>query len=198
MTPRIVRIIAITFFTASLVVGLLDAAGRAPALERFTAFAVNMGDVGPARAGTVEIVVNRWSSTSEREMLVSSLLDNGSDALLETLRKTRPTGYIRTPNSLGYDLRFAQSLPGEDGGRRVILATDRPIAFWEAMRQPRSIDYPFTLIELRLNADGDGEGKMSIATRITGNRETGVIELENYATQPVRLMAVHTHRTPTT
>ena len=88
-------------------------------------------------------------------------------------------------------------MPGEDGGRRIVLVTDRPISFWEAANQPRSIDYPFTLIELRLNRDGEGEGKMSIATKITGNRTFNLIELENYATQPVQLMAVRTSKPPT-
>jgi hypothetical protein len=48
---------------------------------------------------------------------------------------------------------------------------------------------------LRLNSEGVGEGKLSIATRITGNRETGVIELEDYAWQPVLLMNVRAHNT---
>lgn len=98
------------------------------------------------------------------------------------------------PNSVGYDLHFAQDTPGKDGGRHVILVTDRPISFWEAANQPRSIEYPFTLIEQHVNRDGGGEGKMSIATRITGNREFNVIELEDYATQPVRLMAVRSSK----
>ena len=165
--------------------------------ERFTAFAVNMGHFGPTRSGTVEIVVTRWSTDDEREMLLGALLDKGPDALLEELRETRRVGYIRTPNSIGYDLHFAHNIPGEDGGRRVILATDRPISFWEAANQPRSIEYPFTLIELRLNRDGEGEGKMSIATKITGNRELGLIELEDYALQPVRLMNIHSSLSPT-
>jgi hypothetical protein len=165
--------------------------------ERFSAFAVNMGNFGPTRTGTVEIVVTRWSTDDEREMLLGALLDKGPDALLDELRETRPVGYIRTPNSIGYDLHFAHNIPGEDGGRRVILVTDRPISFWEAANQPRSIEYPFTLIELRLNRDGEGEGKMSIATRITGNRELGLIELEDYALQPVRLMNVRRAKGPT-
>jgi hypothetical protein len=48
-----------------------------------------------------------------------------------------------------------------------------------------------------MNRDGEGEGKMSIATRITGNRELGLIELEDYALQPVRLMNVRSAKGPT-
>jgi hypothetical protein len=47
-----------------------------------------------------------------------------------------------------------------------VLITDRRIGFWEAANQPRSIDYPFTFIDIRLNRDGEGEGKMSLATKV--------------------------------
>ena len=166
-------------------------------LERFTAMAVNMGDPWPTSAGPVEIVIHRWSTMAERDTLVGVLMDHGSDALQRALQDAPAVGYIRTPNSLGYDLHFAEDLPGEDGGRRVILATDRPIGFWEAANRPRTIDYPFTVIEIRLNADGEGEGKMSIATKITGNKRGKLIELEDYATQPVRLLSVRGERPPT-
>ena len=158
--------------------------------ERFTAFAVNMGSPGRAGAGTVEMVVNRWTSDADRDRLLNVLLEQGPDKLLETLQKMPRVGYIRTPNSIGYDLHFARKTPMPDGGERVVLATDRYISFWEAVNRPRTIDYPFTVIEMHINANGEGEGKMSLATKITVDKESKTIVLEDYGTQPVLLQSV--------
>jgi hypothetical protein len=155
--------------------------------ERFTAVAVNMGTPGRTWVDRVEIVVQRWSTTAERDRLLNTLFEKGPDELLDTLTDLPRVGYFRTPNSIGYDLHYAQRTPLPDGGERIVLATDRYIAFWEAANRPRSIDYPFTVIELHINADGVGEGKMSLATRIIGDRENRLIVLENYANQPVLL-----------
>jgi hypothetical protein len=71
-----------------------------------------------------------------------------------------------------------------------VIATDRYIGFAEARNQPRTIDYPFTLFEIRANKDGKGEGKMAVATKISFDKKKNAIELENYASEPVRLNAV--------
>ncbi len=71
-----------------------------------------------------------------------------------------------------------------------MLVTDRPIGFREAVNQPRSFEYPFTVIELRLNKDGEGEGKMSVATKVIYDKEHNMIALENYDVQPVQLTNV--------
>jgi hypothetical protein len=60
---------------------------------------------------------------------------------------------------------------------------------WEAANQPRTIDYPFTLIQLQLNKNDEGVGKASIATKIT--KTDNYIELENFSSEPVRLNNVH-------
>lgn len=161
--------------------------------ERFTAFAVNLGSRGAVsggQAGTVEIAIDRWSTPEETARLVQAFRDGGSDELLETLRDTRPVGYIRTPDRIGWDLHYAVEAPAEDGGRRIFLATDRPIGFWEAVNQTESLEYPFTLVEIRLGADGEGEGRMSIATQITASSDGRYLQLENYTTEPVRLQQV--------
>lgn len=58
--------------------------------------------------------------------------------MLETLRDLRRVGYIRTPATLGWDLHYAQAVSGEERGRRIMIATDRPIDFWEAVNRPRT------------------------------------------------------------
>jgi hypothetical protein len=158
--------------------------------ERFTAMAVNFDSPRGGAAGTVEFVVNRWSTDAERDRLMAALMEKGPEKLLEELQRNPRVGYIRTPNSVGYDLRYARRVPGDDGGERISLVTDRPIAFWEASQRPRSIDYPFTVIELRLDKDGKGEGKLSIATKITADSDNKTIFLEDYAIQPVMLQSV--------
>jgi len=157
---------------------------------KMTAFAVNMSNIGIGTSSVVDIEVDRWSTDAERGELVTAFNAKGPNALLSALEKTKRVGFMRLPNSLGYDLHFARRHPLEDGGEQVIIATDRRIGFWEARDQPRSIDYPFTLIEIRVKATGEGEGKMALATKITYNKKKNAIELENYSSEPVRLNEV--------
>jgi len=73
-----------------------------------------------------------------------------------------------------------------------VLATDRPIGFWEARNQPRSFDYPFTVIQMQIDRNGEGTGTLSYATRIRVVKDT--IELENFATSPVMLTKISARR----
>ncbi len=178
--------------------GLVLALGLAAALpsieaavpERFVATAVSIATPGPTGAGTVEMVVERYSTDEERDLLLKTLLEKGSDKLLDTLQSMKRVGYIRTPNSIGYDLKYARKMPLDEGGEQIVLATDRYITFWEAANRPRTIDYPFTLIEMRIGRDGEGEGKMSLFTKIMYDKKKNQIVLENYASQPVLLTKV--------
>ena len=68
-----------------------------------------------------------------------------------------------------------------------MLATDRYIGFQEARNQPRTIDYPITLIEIRVGKDGKGQGKLAYATKISFNKKDNQLEIENYSSEPVRL-----------
>ena len=182
MKRRQLNMMAVLFMLLA-VVGYAQTNGQP---ERFTANAVSLSPEYGTGQRIVEINVDRWSPNAERERLVSTLQTKGPNELLKQLQKNKPVGRIRTPDSLGYDLRYAQQTPLPDGGRMIVIATDRPIGFWEATHQPRSIDYPFTVIQMKLDRDGNGSGTLSYATRIVAH-ENNVIELEDFATQPIML-----------
>ena len=157
---------------------------------RIEAFAVNMSNIGTGRTNTVLMEIDRWTTDQQQDELRTALLEQGSDKLLQALQKQPRVGFIRLPNTVGYDLHYARETALPDGGRRISIATDRRIGFWEARNQPRTIDYPFTLIELRVDANGKGQGKLSVASKITYDAELKTITLENYTTEPVRLQNV--------
>lgn len=152
--------------------------------EEFTAAAVVNNNLG-AGIGRVIMRVNRWSSEAERGQLTRALLTKGPDSLLDSLQDLKSVGTIRTPDSLAYDLRYAHQEPGEDGGRRIVLGTDRPVSFWEARNQPRTVDYPFTVIQMNIDRNGEGSGTLSYFTKIIARGNT--IELENFASAPIML-----------
>ena len=84
----------------------------------------------------------------------------GRMQLLDTLRDMRSVGRIHTPGNIGYDLRYAEERKLPDGGREIILATDRPMSFWEITNRPRSSQYPFTWVQFKIGPDGKGAGKI--------------------------------------
>jgi hypothetical protein len=147
--------------------------------EKFSAFAIDVSN-------QVDITINRWSSEADWDRLMATLVEKGQDAMLSELRKLPVVGYLTTPGSLRYDLHFARQHDGEEGGRTIFLLTDRYIGSWEAANRPRTMDYPFTFINLQVDRHGRGEGDATIYTKVTAT-ETGAIELENFTNRPVML-----------
>ena len=158
---------------------------------RFAAFAVNMNR---GAAGSVEVVINRWSSDADRDRLMSVMFDKGQERLLQELQKMPRMGYIRTPGRIGWDIHFAAHVPAKDGGERIVLVTDRHMGFREVANRHRSVDYPFTIIELNMPKSGDGDGKITVATRIIPDKGGRIVTLENYDIQPVLLTKVTRER----
>lgn len=164
---------------------------------RITGWALSMSNVATGANQTIDIDINAWSTPSQRAHLIETFMEKKQAGLLRELEKQPELGNFRFPGymgpdpnhimTLGTDIRYAMSHPGEDGGRRIVIITPRVIGFREARNQPRTYDYPFTLFEMRFDKSGKGEGRMAYATQILFDKKKNQIELENYSSEPVRL-----------
>lgn len=153
--------------------------------EEFSAVYANISNVGTVGAAPVTIRIKQWTTDGENERLMAVLADKGTEALVRELSKAKSAGSIGTPQQLPYELRYARQQKLEGGGRKIILMTDRPMDYWERISAAISRDYPITWIEMQVNADGRGEGSISLAARL---RLLGdILGVEDYANQPARL-----------
>ena len=163
-----------------------------PKFETYTATTANMS-VGAGQK--LKINVLRWASDEDRNKAIASFKEKGEKQLLEALQTQPSAGYIWTDETLGYSLRYAYRQSTPDGGERIILLTDRQLGSWsgkpwKATNQPDGVDYPFTLVEIRLNRSGSGEGKMSLTSKLTIDQDGKTLALENFQAAPVLLRGV--------
>jgi len=194
---HLIRRAASTASTAAVLVAVASAlsAGEKKDPDTFTATVLQTANMRLPGGGTFQITMNveRWTSVEERKRLLTVFKEGGSEALMKELRKQK-AGYI-VPPALSrwpsWEVDVASSIPQADGGRIVRLFTERPIAFGEAYYNTRSKDYEFGIVELRLDAKGEGQGATIPAAKLTLN-ESGEIEVETtpYSTGPQRLIGV--------
>lgn len=162
--------------------------------DRFTFVAANASKAGQSGEGRLEIVVNRWSSDAERDRVFSVVTEEGPTKLSNALRDAYMTGWIHWPGHLDYTLRYARRTPRPDGGEDLMLVADsRAWVWWDPALAPDSTDSPFTVIHLRLNRDGAGDGKVSFGTKIRPDRAAGIV-LEDDANQPTLLTEIRRER----
>jgi hypothetical protein len=158
---------------------------------RFAAFAVSMQQ---GQAGQVDIAIERWTTDVERKGLLNVLAGaefklGGQDKLLKALQAVQPrVGFIRVGSSLGWDLKYAWQSTLPDGTRQIVIATDKPVSVLTAFHSGDVLDYPFTLIEMRMGKDNKGEGKLLAATAVSV--ENGKLELKAYGLEPVKLTTI--------
>ena len=108
--------------------------------------------------------------------------------------KAPTVGYIWTNEVVGYSIKYAYHASLPDGGERIILLTDRRLggftSAWKPVGAATLIDYEFSLVEIRLDSKGSGEGKTSLTTKVILDNEARTVALDNYAATPAILQNV--------
>lgn len=183
---------AATFVAGMAGLVLTMAQPAAIQVVRFTATATGpAGELGP-----VEIVINRFSTVVEKNRCMDAFEQRGPAGLQEALQQAPSIGRLAAPGDQAFDLRYAAEVRGENGDRHVILASDSGMPFFEVADRPRSADYPFTVVQLRIDKNGQGRGVASAYSNLTLDKPQGSIVLENLGDQPVMLTNLQLQKKP--
>ena len=202
------------FVSLVVVLGLVLAAAiaaPAPAAAQSDELETFRGTTTSAvSAEGVELRINvlRWTSEEDRGAILSLITPAHGEAAGEgddlegALQDLQTVGFIWTGGSLGYALKYAHRTEGPDGGERIVLVTDRPLGQWDRGGPWTGSDgsspaaAAFTVVELHLDADDQGEGKTSAAAPIEFNAPARTVGLADYASAAVHLQDVYREPPP--
>ncbi len=172
---------------------LLALASSANAKEVYTGTVIGVGGPlgGVSRPLTLEI--DSYTSKAESSRAVAVLAEDGQDRLLKELEGKR-LGYFSLGGQLGPDLNFVQETRAADGRRRITILFARWMNLYELRTGARSEDYPFSYLELFIDANGKGEGTFIPAARVYFDKKNGNLDVENFGIYPARLAGVELRR----
>jgi len=128
----------------------------------------------------VKLIINQYSTSQDRQMLVDAFKSGGSDALSQALFKMKSVGRIQIPGTVGNTIAFARVIPTPTG-RKVRFVTNRRIAFKEDQRNTRSKSYELTAGEIEINDQDQNKsaGVLYPAAQLVINKE-GELEFQLY------------------
>ncbi len=190
--PRAARLVTLLVILASA--GLVSPPAFAQAPKFVARFSATTAALNPGNNVALTVDVLRWSTDEEAAKLTETFA-TATDKWAQPLQAAPSVGYVwSASSSLGYSIKLARRVALPDGGARLVLAIDRPLGSWERGGWkgvgPAASDYPFTVIELRVNRRGVGEGKTSLAGKLAMDPALKAPALEAYATAPVTLKTV--------
>jgi len=142
------------------------------------------------RPGRVVIEVARCTSDTDRDRLVQTLATEGEEALRIELNETDAVGTLQFNSRLPWILRYARAMPQDGGGTRMFLATERPITAASPWDDPRSTDYPFTVVDLLFGRDGSVSGSLTLAARMSADEKGGFVDVEPFETQSLAVTEI--------
>lgn len=133
--------------------------------------------------------INGLTSDAQASEYLGVLQNGGQQRALDAINNQN-LGTFSVAGELGRTINVVRE-SNVDGRRRIFIVFQRWTRFAEARGGYRSLDYPFGVIELYVDPrTGKGEGTYIAAARIRFDRDDNQVEIENFATYPVKLVNI--------
>ena len=131
--------------------------------------------------------INGISSDDQVKNFISELERGGQDDLLDAI-KDQDLGSLSIGGQIGRRINMAW-VDDVEGRKKLTIIFERWIGFAELRGGYRSLNYPFSYIELFIDPEtGKAEGNYFAAARIRYKNNN--VEVEDYATFPSKLLNV--------
>jgi len=167
-----------------------------PVKEEYTGTVIGVGGTMGGRSRPFTLTIENHTSSTEAARAIAVLAEGKQDALLKEL-EDKKLGRFSLGGQLGRDLNFVTETPLANGGRKITILFARWMNLFEVRSGARSQDYPFSYVELLMDANGKGEGTFIPAARIYFDKNhDNQVEIENFGIYPARLAAVRLRNGP--
>ena len=146
---------------------------------------------GMPRRGNVpvRIRIDRFTTDEEARRLADLVSARGPRALKPALAELE-VGRLSIGDRYMMPISYARRIQ-DDRGEHLILIAQRSVSFREIFRSARTKDYPYTAIQLDLDAGGHGSGELIAAAKFLP-RQDGTVDLDTLQFIASRLMSVRT------
>lgn len=165
---------------------------KAQNIETYTGTIISYN--GPRlRTATFTLRITGRTTDEQARQYLEILEKDGQQKTLDAITKNN-LGSLSIANSIGPTINVVRESV-VDGKRRIFVVFDRWEQFAELRGGYRSLDYPFSVLELFIDdSTGKGEGTFIGAAKIRFNKDNNQVEIENFGTYPAKLIAVKTDR----
>lgn len=188
----------LSFLTAILLTALFALSANAQGRERFTGTVVFFGSGLNTRTESTDFTLDITGETSDEQTqdYLSILKNDGQNKVLDEIDDLE-NGRFSVGPRVGVPVNVVRETD-ENGNRKIFVVFKRSIQFAELRNGYQSVDYPFGVIELKIDSrTGKGKGEYFAAARLRLKSKAGKtpqLEVENYATFPAKLMGVTSDR----
>jgi hypothetical protein len=156
---------------------------RAQTYPKTLAATTEVASAAGKLTGSMTIQVDRLMEDLDFKKVSDALRVNGYLKFLPVLRTLPPVGYVQLGETRTV-LKYARM---RADGKHLVLGTDRPIFFIGAGApdpKPKA-GYEMGVIELEIDAQGNGQGTLAAAARVRYSPDG--VTIEDYAETPVKL-----------
>jgi hypothetical protein len=170
------RFVVALLLTAAATIGItaVVSAETARSVAQYSFVVANAPKDALSSDGRMRVRVMRWSTDDERRQLMAALEEPAK--LLNALPYVDGVvGYLKWPGGLEHSVRYARQTTRSDGGADIVMVVERPLWLWWDPAARWSADHQFTVVQIRLNKDGRGEGRIATGDGFTRDSNSGLV-----------------------